>query len=81
MKIVHSYREVNKEFTEIVNHYLSTGYTINTTTMNTNGDEITKIYLVDNITHKLIRVALFGVSGEEFNQQEKLKQSYIMTIC
>ena len=67
MKIVHSYREVNKEFTEIVNHYLSTGYTINTATMNTNGDEITKIDLVDNITHKLMRVALFGVSGEEFN--------------
>lgn len=67
MKIVYSYREVNKEFTEIVNHYISTGYTINTATMNTNGDEITKIDLVDNITHKLIRVALFGVSGEEFN--------------
>lgn len=67
MKIVHSYREVNKEFTEIVSHYFSTGYTINTATMNTNGDEITKIDLVDNITHKLIRVALFGVSDEEFN--------------
>lgn len=53
MKIVYSYHEVNKEFTEIVNHYLSTGYTINTATMNTNGDEITKIDLAD-ITEKEI---------------------------
>lgn len=67
MKIINSYREVNQKFTNIVNSYLNTGYTINTATMNTNGDEITKIDLVDNITHKLIRVALFGVSGEEFN--------------
>lgn len=63
----YSYREVNKEFTEIVNYYLGNGYTINTATMNTRGDEITKIDLVDNITHKLMRVTLFGVSGEEFN--------------
>lgn len=45
MKIVYSYREVNKEFTEIVNYYLGIGYTINTATMNTNGDEITKLTL------------------------------------
>lgn len=67
MKTVYSYREVNKDFTNVVNNYLNAGYTINTATMDTKGDEITKIDLVDNITHKLIRVALFGVSGEEFN--------------
>ena len=63
MKTVKSYIEVNKRFTDIVNNYLKVGYLINTASMNAqkNENEIAKVDLVDNITGKLIRVAIFRV--------------------
>lgn len=63
MKIVKSYIEVNKRFTDIVNSYLRAGYLINTASINTqkNENEVARVDLVDNINGKLTRVAIFRV--------------------
>lgn len=64
------YAEINKRYTNILSHYISNGYTVNTATMGntmgdiahidlTNGSEIIRI-LLDNF-HEFSNISLDGV--------------------